>query len=593
MQATLRDLIDTGAATAPGSPALTDVDGAVTTYAELAALIRRRAADLSMTGIGSGDRVGIVLPNGPHLAATFLSVSDIATAAPLNPALTTSEFEFYLGDLDAAALIVATGDDSPSVAAAARLDIPVIRLVADDEGPADFHFEGLSSAGSTPEIAGPAPSDIALVLHTSGTTARPKIVPLAHANLTTSAHNVATTLRLESADRCLNVMPLFHIHGLVAALLASMSAGASVMCSPGFDGVAFFRWLTAGHATWYTAVPTMHQTVLERARAGEYTPGDAALRLARSSSASLAPTIIEGLESVLGVPVIEAYGMTEAAHQMTCNPLPPGARKPGSVGPAAGPEVAVATPDGRHLDTGGVGEVVIRGANVTAGYHGLEDQSDHFHHDGWFRTGDQGYVDDDGYLFLTGRLKEIINRGGETIAPREIDEALLAVEGVRQVVAFAVPDGALGEEVAAAVVLDDAATLTEAEIQERTAAHLTLAKVPKRIVFVDEIPKGPTGKLQRIGLAERLGITSVRRDEEATADTATIDRVRRQWQSVLQLDVVGDDDPFLESGGDSVAATALVVAIEDEFDVELPLLAFYQAATIREQASLLDELLAA
>lgn len=588
MESTLRHVIAQWATDTPEAVALASVAGDVASYSALAELVQGRGSDLTASGITRGDRIAVVLPNGPHLAAAFLAVADVATAAPLNPRLTSSEFEFYLSDLDAKALIVAHGDDSPSVGAAARLGIPVMYLRPGAEGAAAFTLDGTTTGGVA--APSPAPADIALVLHTSGTTARPKIVPLSHANLCVSAANVATTLRLTPSDCCLNVMPLFHIHGLVAALLATMSAGASVVCSPGFSAPAFFRWLTESSASWYTAVPTMHQAILERARTGEFDSATARLRLARSSSASLAPSIIHGLEGALGVPVIESYGMTEAAHQMASNPLPPGLRKPGSVGPAAGPELAIADEDGATLGAGAVGEVVIRGANVTAGYHGLDDRSQHFHPGGWFRTGDQGYLDDDGYLFLTGRLKEIINRGGETIAPREIDEVLLAVDGVRQAVAFAVPDHALGEEVAAAVVLEDGASLDERELQDLAAVSLTLAKVPKRIVIVEEVPKGPTGKLQRIGLAERLGVTGVRSEPAASPDESVLARVQRIWQATLELDVVGTDQPFLESGGDSLSATALAVAMEDEFGIELPLLAFYRAATVREQAALLEEL---
>ena len=453
------------------------------------------------------------------------------------------------------------------------------------------------------------PEDVALVLHTSGTTARPKIVPLTHENLCRSAANVAGTLRLEADDRCLNVMPLFHIHGLVAALLGSLHAGSSVVCTPGYSGPHFFDWMERFDPTWYTAVPTMHQGILARAGAREREMARRGrLRLIRSSSASLAPKVLRDLENAFGVPVVEAYGMTEAAHQMTSNPLPPGERKAGSVGLPAGPEVAIADGSGGILDQAEVGEVVIRGANVTRGYHGLEDQTSYFSREGWFRTGDQGFLDADGYLFLTGRLKEIINRGGETIAPREIDEALLELPEVKQGVAFSVPDQALGEEVAAAVVLEDGIIADEGDLQRALTARLSWARMPKRILIVDQLPKGPTGKLQRIGLAERLGLQSVRRSEGAGsrgeagssdregvgAGSArdTLDTLARLWKEVLRVEEVGMDQGFVEAGGDSVTATALVVRVEEVFGVQVPLLAFFDAATIPRQAALVQELLA-
>lgn len=591
MAGTIADLIDRWADSNPSSPALGSVDdGAATSYAGLSRVVHERRGELAGIGIVPGDRVAIVLPNGPLAASVFLVVASHATAAPLNPALTVSEYEFYLADLDARALIVDTGSDSPAIDAAKGLNIPVLFVEPGAQSAAAFSF---ADPMPTAEPRTVTSDDVALVLHTSGTTGRPKIVPLSHANLLASARNVARTLKLDAGDTCLNVMPLFHIHGLVAALLATVSAGGSVVCTPGFRGPSFFEWLRQADASWYTAVPTMHQSILERARAGEWSPGDGRLRFARSSSASLAPSVIEGLESSMGVPVIEAYGMTEAAHQMACNPLPPGSRKPGSVGPSAGPEIRIADPAGTFLDSGGVGEVVIRGENVTSGYHGLTDQSPHFHPGGWFRTGDQGLLDEDGYLFLTGRLKEIINRGGESIAPREIDEAMLAIDGVRQAVAFAVPDVSLGEEVGAAVVLDPGHDLAEVELQDRLAAVLAVAKIPKTIVFVDEIPKGPTGKLRRIGLADKLGIERVGADATDPTDGSVVERLVGLWCEALELDSVNTDDRFLDSGGDSVTATKLAVAVEREFEVDLPLMAFFQAATIDEQAALISELLPA
>jgi oxalate---CoA ligase len=392
-------------------------------------------------------------------------------------------------------------------------------------------------------------------------------------------------------------MPLFHIHGLVAALLASSYAGASVVCTPGFEAPKFFQWFEAADPTWYTAVPTMHQSVLSRTGSAERDlVARSGLRLIRSSSASLPPSVLRDLEDAFGVPVIEAYGMTEAAHQMTCNPLPPLTRKPGSVGLAAGPEVAIADAHGRMLAESEIGEVVIRGSNVMSAYDGIDDQAGHFHTDGWFRTGDQGYLDPEGYLFLTGRLKEIINRGGETIAPRAIDEALLEHPKVAQAVAFAVPDPSLGEEVAAAVVAREGAAVSESELQDFLVGRLSWARMPKRILVLDQIPKGATGKVQRIGLADQLGLQSVHKSADERVDDdlrpadATMQRLAALWTDVLDVADVGADDPFLDVGGDSVSATALVIRVENEFSVEVPLMAFFDAATIRRQAALVDQL---
>ena len=345
------------------------------------------------------------------------------------------------------------------------------------------------------------------MLHTSGTTSRPKIVPLSHANTCASARNISATLSLGPEDRCLNVMPLFHIHGLMAAVLASLSAGASVHCPSGFNALGFFAWLDAVRPTWYTAVPTMHQAILARAGRNREIIGRSRLRLIRSSSASLPPQVMAELEEVFGVPVIESYGMTEAAHQMASNPLPPKPRKPGSVGLAAGPEIAILGESGALQPQGTQGEVAIRGDNVTTGYEANPEANAGAFTDGWFRTGDLGFFDEDGYLTITGRLKEIINRGGEKISPREVDEVLTGHDAVAQAVTFAVPHDKLGEDVAAAVVLREGRSLTEKELRDFAAKRLAAFKVPRTVVFLDEIPKGATGKLQRIGLAEQLGLT--------------------------------------------------------------------------------------
>jgi acyl-CoA synthetase (AMP-forming)/AMP-acid ligase II len=347
---------------------------------------------------------------------------------------------------------------------------------------------------------------VALVLHTSGTTSRPKIVPLTQRNLCVSADHVRRALALGPADLCLNVMPLFHIHGLVASVLATLAAGAAVVCTPGFKTLRFFAWLDQFAPTWYTAVPTMHQAILARAPRNPEIVGRARLRLVRSSSAALPPRVMRELERLFGCPVIEAYGMTEAAHQIASNPLPPRARRPGSVGTAAGPEVAVMDAEGRLLASGETGEVVIRGANVVRGYQSNPEADARAFTAGWFRTGDQGVLDPDGYLTLTGRLKEIINRGGEKVAPLEVDNVLSAHPAVAQALTFAMPHPRLGEEVAAAIVLRPGESAGEEQIQAFAAEHLAEFKVPRRIVFLDAIPKGPTGKLQRIGLAERLGL---------------------------------------------------------------------------------------
>jgi acyl-CoA synthetase (AMP-forming)/AMP-acid ligase II len=502
----MADLLARGAETAPaigapGRPALS--------YGGLRALAARTVASLNALGIGRGDRVAIVLPNGPEMAAAFVAIAAGATTAPLNPAYLDNEFDFYLGDLRARALVVLQGFETPVRAAAARRGVPILELVPNPDGPAgDFSLLAPDGLGATPALAGFAEDEEeALVLHTSGTTSRPKIVPLRHANVTASADNIARTLTLAPDDVCLNIMPLFHIHGLIAAVLASLAAGGCVVCSPGFNAFKFFGWYAEVRPTWFTAVPTMHQTLLSVAARSKSAMSGGRLRFIRSSSASLPPQVMLALEEMFGVPVIEAYGMTEAAHQMASNPLPPAPRVPGSVGIAAGPDIGIMDEAGNLLPAGNLGEIVIRGDNVTAGYENNPDANLKAFAGDWFRTGDQGIIDADGYLRLTGRLKEIINRAGEKVSPVEVDTVLMDHPSVQQVVTFAMPHSQLGEEVAAAVVLREGATADADELRAFALARLAPFKVPRRFVFLAEIPKGPTGKLQRIGLAEKLGVS--------------------------------------------------------------------------------------
>ncbi|HEX4423024.1 MAG TPA: acyl--CoA ligase [Kofleriaceae bacterium] len=482
--------------------------GVPLSYRQLRAVVNETVAALNAHGIGRNDRVALVLDNGPLAASAFLAVAGGATAAPLNPGYRAEEFEFYLTDLRAGLLIVEAGKVSPAIDVAAKLGIPIARLVAaPDRGAGAFTLElPPSSAAAARQPGAAEPDDIALVLHTSGTTSRPKIVPLSQLNICTSARNVRTTLGLTALDRALNIMPLFHIHGLIAGVMAPLSVAGAVSCTPGFNALKFFGWMSEARPTWYTAVPTMHQAILMRARNYLEIIRAHPLRFIRSSSSSLPPQVLHELEEVFGAPVAEAYGMTEAAHQMACNPLPPGVRKPGTVGIAAGPEVCILDDHGVPAAPEVTGEIAIRGPNVMAGYENNPVANAEAFTNGWFRTGDQGVMDAAGYISITGRLKEIINRGGEKISPREVDEVLLDHPAVQQCVTFALPHDKLGEEVAVVVVLREGIAATADELRDFAARRLADFKVPKKVIFRPEIPKGATGKLQRIGLAQKLGL---------------------------------------------------------------------------------------
>ena len=503
---TITRLLEAGA---ENDTAIMAPGGLPLTYGALREQVRGTVSALNERGIRAVDRVAIVLDNGPEMATAFLGVAASATAAPLNPSYRADEFEFYLTDLKAKLLVIAAGRETPAAAVATRLGMPIAHLVARPEnGAGSFEFDFPTTMTATdPTTPRPASADdIALVLHTSGTTSRPKIVPLAQRHVCASAENIRGTLSLTKDDVGLIVMPLFHIHGLMAALLAPLSAGGTVWCTPGFNALRFFAWFAEADPTWYTAVPTMHQALLLRASKNAAAIAGSRVRFVRSSSSAMPPRVLADLERVFRAPLIEAYGMTEASHQMASNPLPPAGRKPGTVGLPAGPEIRVVDERGNTVAAGDRGEIVIRGDNVMAAYENNPAANESGFIDGWFRTGDVGTMDPEGYLSIVGRLKEIINRGGEKISPREVDEIIMEHPAVHQCVTFAVPHAMLGEDVAAAIVLKEGHTADDRELRQFAAVRLAEFKVPRKIVIVKEIPVGATGKLQRIGLAAKLGL---------------------------------------------------------------------------------------
>lgn len=574
----LRELVAAQYRDLPQSTALLSKHEPLLTYAGLNGQIDRIGSVLRAHKITHNDRVAIVLPNGPEMAATFLGVACYSICAPLNPAYGPAELEFYLTDLAAKAVVTSAGTDQAVRDVAIRLGLMVLDVEAfKDSGGDDLPTDDFGREDA-----------LALVLHTSGTTSRPKQVPLSHRNLCESASAIARTLALTPDDICLNVMPLFHIHGLVGVLLSSMAAGASVICTPGFDSELFPGWITQSRPTWYSAVPTIHQSIIAVTRESSVCSGHC-LRLIRSSSSALPPAVMAKLEATFGVPVIESYGMTEAAHQMASNPLPPAKRKPGSVGVPAGPEMGIMDDAGNLLPEECDGEIVIRGPSVTSGYLNNAEATSLAFTNGWFRTGDLGRRDQEGYYVINGRKKEMINRGGENISPREIDEVLLEHEAVGQAVAFAVPHPTLGEDVAAAVVLRHGSTSDEGDLRRFAFQRLASFKVPSRIVFVDAIPKGPTGKIQRIGLHEKL---RTELQQEFVAPRSDMEEILVQlWGEVLTADNIGVHHNFFGLGGDSLAASGLVARINSRFDLSISVSVVFKAPSVEAQAVLVESVL--
>ena len=471
-------------------------------YGEFKIFNEKISRQLAATNIINSDRAAIVLPNGPLMASSFLSISSYMSAAPLNPSYKQEEFEFYLDDLKPKFLLVEPNSKSLAVIAAKNLNIPVFEMKISDNQPLGT-FELFDKET---DYKNPNDYDEALVLHTSGTTSRPKIVPLSNLNIFTSAVNISKSLKLTADDHCLNIMPLFHIHGLIAVLSASAKVGASVCASNGFNALKFLDLAETQNISWYSGVPTMHQAILLRAQKNSDKAKKLNLRFIRSSSASLPPAIFEQLNDIFQTPVIEAYGMTEATHQMASNPLPPAIQKPGLVGMPAGPEICIMNDKNEKLLQGEIGEICIKGDNVTNGYENNPEANKQSFINDWFRTGDEGFFDEDGYLKISGRLKEIINKGGEKISPLEVDNILMDFPPIDQALCFGYKDKMLGEDIAVAIKLKENKSCTEDDIKSYANEKLAKFKIPKKIFIVEDIPKGATGKLQRIGLAKKFGL---------------------------------------------------------------------------------------
>ena len=471
-------------------------------YGEFKIFNEKISRQLAATNVKNSDRAAIVLPNGPLMASSFLSISSYMSAAPLNPSYKQEEFEFYLDDLKPKFLLVEPNSKSLAVIAAKNLNIPVFEMKISDNQPLGT-FELFDKET---DYKNPNDYDEALVLHTSGTTSRPKIVPLSNLNIFTSAVNISKSLKLTADDHCLNIMPLFHIHGLIAVLSASAKVGASVCASNGFNALKFLDLAETQNITWYSGVPTMHQAILLRAQKNSDKAKKLNLRFIRSSSASLPPAIFEQLNDIFQTPVIEAYGMTEATHQMASNPLPPAIQKPGLVGMPAGPEICIMNDKNEKLSQGEIGEICIKGNNVTNGYENNPEANKQSFVNDWFRTGDEGFFDEDGYLKISGRLKEIINKGGEKISPLEVDNILMDFPPIDQALCFGYKDKMLGEDIAVAIKLKENKSCTEDDIKSYANEKLAKFKIPKKIFIVEDIPKGATGKLQRIGLAKKFGL---------------------------------------------------------------------------------------
>jgi amino acid adenylation domain-containing protein len=587
----LEDLLAYHGRMAPGRHAILAPGRAPLTYGALWLRVNDLVRELWSFGVSRSDRVAVVLPDGPEAAVAIVAVATGAVCVPLHPGFTADEWQRYFGELRVAALLTRPDMDSASRDVAYSLGIPVIDLSPrPSEGPGTFSLVCSATRRSVGgEFASSA--DDAFILLTSGTTSRPKTVPLTHASVCLSAYNVGAALALGPRDRLLNVLPLFHGHGLISGVLAALAAGSSVVCTPGFDAAAFFGWLMEFRPTWYTAVPAIHRAVLSAAGHNKHRAQRSSLRLIRSASSSLAPEILGQLEALFGVPVIDTYGMTEAATQIAANPL--GRRKPGAVGQAAGPEIAILDGEGRRLSAGKRGEIALRGPTITRGYDNDAASTASVFRDGWFRTGDLGYFDEDGYLFIVGRIKDIIDRGGQKVAPAEVEQALLSHPDVVEAAVFSVPHRRLGADVAAAVVLREDAQLSADSLRDFARQRVARFKVPGLIRFVPQIPKGPAGKIKRDELVSALSLTQptarVGRPGKLVAPRSELEwQLANVWTELLELNQIGIDEDVFALGADSLTVTQMLSRLRTRFGVDFSFKDIFDAPTVAALAARLE-----
>lgn len=579
-----------------GRPALLAPGRGETSYLHLKTIILECYKKLRSVGVTRSDCVVVLAPQGAVAAAAILSVMSCSVCAPLDLRMAEEEIVIQLGRLAPAAVMLPQNLSHPVREIAKKMRLPVLDMECSPLSPAGY-FTLKGEPFKPPSQDGlSAGNDLALRLNTAGSVAEPKLISLSQRNVFSSASHIAESLKLTAEDRNLSFLPLFHSHGLMTSLLASISVYSSVACLPEFDKKKFMSVLEAFRPTWFSATPSCLQCVLETAETHAGWVRPSGLRFIRSSFSSLSQTVLKRLEKVFNVPVIEAYGMTEAAHQIASNPLPPGVRKSGSVGIKTGTEIAIIGVNGGLLPPGKEGEILIRGDNVIAhnqpqgsprnyGKRGSIGSPGEPAQEEWFHTGDQGYLDEDGYLFLTGRMDEFINRGGELISPREVEDVLLEHPAVLHAVAFPVVHPRLGQAVSAAVVLRDGADTGEEELRFFAARRLTPSKAPQQIIFTADFPKSNTGKVRRKELAEKFASLLTQPYAPPRSNNEKI--MAAIWTSVFRLRRVGLNDNFFTLGGDSLLATRVHSHIREIFRLEFPLLELFRHPTLGSMTELI------
>lgn len=568
--------------------ALSDANGLALTYAQLAAANDRLVTKLSEHGIRRSSRLAVVLPNGLHVAVGLLAASSAAISVPLAPQATADEYRVWFQTGRITHMLTSAGASPVARDVANRLGLQVLELLHDTEG---YRIEGAAAWTACSGCASPPmPGDVAVVLMTSGSTGTPKRVPLTHGNLMAGTMSVARSLELGASDRVLVMWEQYHVGGVVDLLLAPLASGGTAFFAGSFDAQRFFELLDRVRPTWFQGVPTTLRELLVHARMTGRLPVASSLRLLRAVAAPLTPGLMRELEAAFGVPVIQTFGMTEASPLITTNRLPPGCRKPGSTGSACECEVAIPGPAGEPLPHGTTGEVGVRGPNVFAGYEDDPETNARVFRHGWFMTGDVGRLDADGFLFLTGRVKEMINRGGEKIAPAEVEEVASLHPAVSQAAAFAIPHTTLGEDVGLAVVPRGTEPIDREAIRSHIALHLSRFKVPAVVLVLDELPRTPIGRVRRRALVE-LAAKTVDAGQSAAAAKGKMDEdplvanLCVLWAFHLDLRSVDPDDEFDMIGGDSLSRIRLALAVESLCGVKLPEDAAATISTVRRMAA--------
>jgi len=578
---TLPSLIRQHAALRPAAPAIVTVGAAPLDYRGLLQRSDALGRLLRQAGIGRDGRVGVMLPSGSALASALVGVFSHAVAVPLDPRLTAAELE----DLRTRARLDAILTDS-----AGRLPTNrPARSLPFEAGGEPLELLVYGPRGGRAEERSETLECLAMILRTSGTTALPKLVALSHGNMAARAERLRTWLHLSEADRALCFVPLYYAHGLETALFAPLAVGGSLACppsaEPGGPAGDVLAWLAELEPTYYSAGPTFQRMILDRAQAAPAGGLRHRLRLIQGGGAPLPAPEQAAIEAVFGVPVLEAYGLSESG-QLASNAWAADERRAGTVGRPVPGTVALRAEDGtvvpaESAGAGAAGEILGRGPVLTPGYLDDDGRPRTVLQDGWFPTGDIGAIDADGFLTVTGRLKDIVNRGGEKISPAEVDRALLHHPEVSQAAAFAVAHPRLGEDLAAAVVLRPGATVTALQLRRFLADRLVPFKVPRRIHLVPELPKGATGKVNRSALR---GLFAAREQRVQVRSTLEFE-ITRLWARLLGRESVDPSADFFELGGDSLLAVEMRLALEQLTGREVPEGLLFEAATARQLAN--------